>query len=437
MNDSIYVTLNTILGEYGDAVFYNSALVKNLLGDLAPSLRKERIQIVNFLEIGGFFQLKYADKSYAMVRAKLEKQLVETYAIDRSIAMWVLDVFSKLQGYNIRNDGAIYEKTLRTPKREVIVEKPPTKVRPYIGDERRPLMKTRPPSVTVNKPNTPFVNLKFAKRISADYHTVAVVKGGLVAACGPNSDGQCNTNTYDWKDVTQVSAGAYYTVGLRANGTVVGAGRDDFGQRDFRGWSNIVQISAGVRHTVGLRGDGSVLAAGFNKFGECNVKHWRNIVRVIAGQGCTFGIKKDGRVLVAGDNKDGSLQVSHLEGVADIAYAAPGRILAHLQNGTVARVGRENTMRRNFTLLKGIKQLSAAPDYFAGLMFDGSVRILTYFWKNSGAEAVAMDWKEIVAIAAGRYHIIGWRADGKVLAEMISSDMTRNRGQTATGKWEM
>ena len=63
-------------------------------------------------------------------------------------------------------------------------------------------------------------------------------------------------------------------------------------------------------------------------------------------------------------------------------------------------------------------------------MFDGSVRILTYFWKDSGAEAGAAGWKEIVAIAAGRYHIIGWRADGKIMAEMLHSDMTRNRGQT-------
>ena len=436
MDDGIYVTLNAILHEYGDAVFYNTNIVKNLLSDLAPALRKERIQIVNFLEAGGFFQLKYAEKSYPIVRAKLERQLVETYAIDKNIAVWVLNIFSKLLGYDITSDGSVYIKSAKKPEKKII-EQPPAKARPYIGDERRPLMKTKPPSVTVNKPDTSFVNLKFAKRISADYHSVAVVKGGLVKTAGPNSDGQCHTDTYDWSDIIQVSAGAYYTVGLKANGTVVGAGRNDFGQRNFAGWSNITQVSAGVRHTAGLRSDGSVLAAGYNKLGECNVTHWRNIVRVVAGQGCTFGIKKDGRVLVAGDNKDGNLQVSHLDGVADIAYAAPGRILAHLQNGTVARVGRENIMRRNFSLIKGIKQLSAAPDYFAGLMYDGSVRILTYFWKDSGAEAVAMDWKEIVAIAAGRYHILGWRADGKVLSEMLHSDMTRNRGQTNTTKWEM
>ena len=436
MDDGIYVTLSAILNEYGDAVFYNTNIVKNLLSDLAPSLVKERIQVVNFLEIGGFFQLKYAEKSYALVRAKLEKQLVETYAIDRRMAVWVLNLFSRLTGYKVTDEGYVYEKAPQAKKKPA-PEKPAARVRPFIGDERRPLMKSKPPDITVHKPNTPFVNLSFAKRISADYHSVAIVKGGLVMACGPNSDGQCNTNTYDWRDVTQVSAGAYYTTGLKADGTVVGVGRNDFGQRNFTGWSNMVQISAGVRHTVGLRSDGSLLAAGYNKLGECNVLHWRNIVRVIAGQGCTFGIKKDGRVLVAGDNKDGSLQVSHLENVADIVFAAPGRILAHLRNGTVARVGRENTMRRNFSLLKGVKQLSAAPDYFAGLMYDGSVRILTYFWKDSGAEAATTDWKEVVAIAAGRYHIIGWRSDGKILAEMLHSDMTRNRGQTNVSKWEM
>ena len=433
MNDGIYATLLSVAEEFGDGVFYNIVLMRNLLNDLAPGFRKERIQVLNFLEIGGDFQLKYADKNYGAVRAKLESQLVETFAVDKGIASWVLDIFSRLMGYRLMEGGAVYGKEKSPREKKPLLEKNSAEARPCIGPERRPLMK-RPPA---KAPVRPFVDLGPQTRLAADYHSVAILGDGQVAAAGPNADGQCNTNTYDWKGVVQVSAGAYYTVGLRADGTVVGAGRHEFGQRDFRGWSDIVQVSAGSRHTVGLRRDGSVLATGANKFGECGVRHWRHISRVVAGHGCTFGIKKDGRVLVAGDNSDGSLGVSHLNGVADIAYAAPGRILALLRNGTVARVGTENTMRRNFSLLRGIKQLSAAPDYFAGLMADGSVRIIAYFWKDSGAEAATTDWKDMVAIAAGRYHILGWRADGRVAAEMLHSDTARNQGQAGTWKWLM
>jgi alpha-tubulin suppressor-like RCC1 family protein len=281
------------------------------------------------------------------------------------------------------------------------------------------------------------ISRKFAQRISADMHSVAITREGHARSAGPNPDGQCHTNTYDWRDMQAVSAGAGFTIGLRKDGTVLGVGRNDFGQLNVKDWTQIKVISAGSRHTIGLRADGTLLACGKNRYGECKVSHWRNIVHVIAGQDCTFGIKKDGRVLVSGNNKNGDLQVSHLENVADIGYAAPGRIIALLQDGTIARVGRENHMRRSFSGWRGIRQISAAPDYFAALFENGKVRLLAYFWPDSGVEAATTDWSEIVAIAAGRHHILGWKANGTIQAEMLHPDISRNKGQLNVGTWEM
>jgi hypothetical protein len=142
-------------------------------------------------------------------------------------------------------------------------------------------------------------------------------------------------------------------------------------------------------------------------------------------------------VLAAGDNKNGDLQASHLEGITDIGYGGPGRIIALTADGRIARIGRENHMRKSFAKWKGIKQISAAPDYFAGLLEDGTVRLLAYFWQDSGAEAACHDWRDIVAIAAGRYHILGLRADGKLEAAMLHPDPRRNKGQLAVGQWRM
>lgn len=418
---------------YGDGVFYNLTTSKNLLNDLAPTLRKERIQVINFLEMGGYFQLKYADKTYPMVRKRLTQQLIEAFAVDESVAEWVLNVFSVMLGYSITDDGAVYteEEAPRAPKPPIMTERPS----PFIGDERRPLMTV--PRPKFGKTTRAFINKRFAQRISADYHSVAVTRDGQVKAAGFNSDGQCHTNTYDWRDMTAVSAGAGFTIGLRADGTVLGVGRNDFGQIGVKNWTDIIEISAGTRHTVGLRSDGTLLACGQNRHGECKVSHWRNIIRVIAGQDCTFGIKKDGCVLVSGNNRNGDLQVSHLEGVADIAYAAPGRIIALLQDGTITRVGRENHMRRNFSGWKNVRQISAAPDCFAGLLENGTVRLLAYFWQDSGVEAATTDWREIVAIAAGRHHMLGWKANGTLLAEMLHPDISRNKGQLNVSRWEM
>jgi len=436
VNEQILETLKAIRDNFGDGVFYNLSTAKNLMNDLAPQLRKERIQVGNFLEIGGYFQLKYADKTYAVVRTRLMEQLMDTYAVDEGVAIWVLNIFSVLLGYDISDNGSVYKEKAPKPKRPL----PATErinPRPFIGDERRPLMTVPRPTFPNVQKKPAFTNWHIARRIAADYHSAAVLRNGQVKATGPNSDGQCNTNTYDWRDMVAVSAGANYTVGLRADGTVVGIGRCDFGQRNFTGWTDIIGISAGTRHTVGLRENGTLLAAGQKRKGGCNVSHWRNIVHVIAGQDCTFGIKKDGRVLVCGDNKAGDLDVSHLENVADIAFAAPGRILALLKDGTLARVGKENHMGKPFTHWRNIKQISAAPDYFAGLFEDGTVRLLAYFWQNSGIETATAAWKNIVAIAAGRYHILGWQSNGKLVAEMLHPDISRNKGQVNVEYWEL
>ncbi|MCL2225118.1 MAG: hypothetical protein FWB96_09165 [Defluviitaleaceae bacterium] len=442
MDAKILDALKAIRDNYGDGVFYNLTTARNLLNDLAPTMRKERIQIVNLLEIGGYFQLKYAEDTYPIVRERLISQLIDTFAVDEKIAEWVLNIFSEFLGFNINDDGAVYraeeleKKHGLKPPLPIMKERPASAEKsPFVGGtERRPLMTVPRPKFGEKKA---IINRKFAQRISADLHSVAVTRDGHARSSGPNPDGQCHTNTFDWRDMKAVSAGAGFTIGLRKDGTVLGVGRNDFNQLDVKDWTDIVTISAGARHTVGLRADGTLLACGKSTHGECKVAHWRNITHIVAGQDCTFGIKKDGRVLVSGNNKNGDLQVSHLENVADIAYAAPGRILALLQDGTIARVGRENHMRKSFERWRGIRQISAAPDYFAALFENGTVRFLAYFWPDSGAEAATMDWREIVAIAAGRHHIVGWKANGTLIAEMLHPDISRNKGQLNVGRWEM
>ena len=59
-----------------------------------------------------------------------------------------------------------------------------------------------------------------------------------------------------------ISAVGYYTVGLKADGTVVAVGDNTDGQCEVSDWRDIVAISAGYGHTVGLKADGTVVAVG-------------------------------------------------------------------------------------------------------------------------------------------------------------------------------
>lgn len=76
-------------------------------------------------------------------------------------------------------------------------------------------------------------------------------------------------------DHWEISAGNTHTIGLRADGTVVGCGstseKNNKGQWEITGWSDIVEISTGMYHTLGLRSDGTIVAVGSNGHGQLSI----------------------------------------------------------------------------------------------------------------------------------------------------------------------
>ena len=80
-----------------------------------------------------------------------------------------------------------------------------------------------------------------------------------------------------WQDITAVAAGYYHSVGLKADGTVVATGFNDYGQCDVSEWTDIVAVAAGGWHTLGLKADGSIVATGRNENGQCETQGWDNM----------------------------------------------------------------------------------------------------------------------------------------------------------------
>ena len=78
-------------------------------------------------------------------------------------------------------------------------------------------------------------------------------------------------------DIVSISAGYDYTVGLKADGTVVATGDNGSGRCKESYWTDIVSIAAGGWHTVGLKTDGTVVATGSSVYGQCNVSDWTDI----------------------------------------------------------------------------------------------------------------------------------------------------------------
>ena len=75
-------------------------------------------------------------------------------------------------------------------------------------------------------------------------------------------------------------------------------------------WFDIVSISAGSSHVIGLKPDGTLFAAGRNDHGECDVYNLYDIVAIGTGYYNTLGLKSDGTVVATGDNKKKQREVS-------------------------------------------------------------------------------------------------------------------------------
>ena len=91
-------------------------------------------------------------------------------------------------------------------------------------------------------------------------------------------------------------------LGLRADGTVLAVGHNDYGQCNVSGWTDIVAIAGNMWATFGLKSDGTVVYTGGHDASDRAkldaVKRWDDIVSIKAyGNTDVFGIKADGTIV--------------------------------------------------------------------------------------------------------------------------------------------
>ena len=242
------------------------------------------------------------------------------------------------------------------------------------------------------------------------YHTVGLRSDGTVVAAGGNDYGQCDVDS--WTDIVAVAAESHHTVGLRSDGTVVATGLNDDGQCDVDSWTNIVAVAAGYGHTVGLRGDGTVVAAGCNDDGQCDVDSWTDIVAVAAGSQHTVGLRSDGTVVATGWNYHGQCDVDSWTDIVAVA-AGYGHTVGLRSDGTVVATGWNDYGQCDVDSWNNIVAVAARWGYTVGLRGDGTVVAAGC---NDDGQCDVDSWTDIVAVAAGSQHTVGLRSDGTVVA---------------------
>jgi hypothetical protein len=104
-----------------------------------------------------------------------------------------------------------------------------------------------------------------------------------------------------------ISAGAYHSLGLKQDGSIVAWGYNSSGQCNMPSPNTgFVAVAAGMGHSLGLKQDGSIVAWGLNDFGQCDVPSPNtSFIAIAAGSGHSLAIlaNKAPVACVAGGNQ--------------------------------------------------------------------------------------------------------------------------------------
>jgi len=211
---------------------------------------------------------------------------------------------------------------------------------------------------------------------------------GSIVGWGNNYYGQTNVPAPN-ADFIAVSAGFLYSLGLKADGSIVAWGWNKGPLNVPAPNADFTAIAAGWWHILALRADGSLIAWGSTNHGATNVPSPNTgFVAVAAGYAQSLALKADGSIVAWGCQGNDSGQCN-----------APS----------------PNT---------GFVGVAAGGSHSLGLKADGS--IVAWGWNYYGQTNVPTPNTGFVAVAAGRYHSLGLKADGSIVAWGYNKDGQTN-----------
>ncbi|MDR1710660.1 MAG: hypothetical protein LBR58_02185 [Propionibacteriaceae bacterium] len=231
-------------------------------------------------------------------------------------------------------------------------------------------------------------------------------------------------------DVAALAAGDEFTLALLEDGTVSAWGSSRQATDVPAGLSGVVSIAAGDGHAVAAKADGTVVAWGDDDSGQADVPAGlTGVVSVAAGDFHSLALKSDGTVVAWGQyapSLDWDEPASVPAGLSSVtAIAAAGKHnLALKSDGTVVAWGENKAATKVPSGLKNVIAVAAGaywvlggeddPEIYAGqslaLKSDGTV----VAWGSGPQPPKGL--KDVVAIAAGDRHALALKSDGTVVA---------------------
>jgi hypothetical protein len=132
------------------------------------------------------------------------------------------------------------------------------------------------------------------------FHSLALKTDGSVVGWGRNNRGQATAP--GGNDFVAIAAGAVHSLALKTDGSVVGWGRNNKGQATAPGGNDFVAIYAGNSHNLALMTDGSVVGWGWDIYGQATPPAGNDFAAIAAGSYHSLALKDDGSVVGWGDS---------------------------------------------------------------------------------------------------------------------------------------
>ncbi|MGI6606452.1 MAG: RCC1 domain-containing protein [Peptococcia bacterium] len=108
----------------------------------------------------------------------------------------------------------------------------------------------------------------------------------------------------------RISGGGMHSIILKANGEVLGWGRNQEGQCNIppAAQSGVVAVAAGNLHSLALKADGTVIAWGSTAYNRCAVPAELNTaIAIAAGEAHSLALRSDGTIVGWGNTNAAAL----------------------------------------------------------------------------------------------------------------------------------
>ena len=96
-------------------------------------------------------------------------------------------------------------------------------------------------------------------------------------------------------DFVSIASGRYHNLALRQDGSIVGFGRNDYGQAVPPDGNDFTAVAAGGWHGLALCSDGSIVGWGGNDYGQATPPEGNDLKAIAAGGSQSLALKQDGR----------------------------------------------------------------------------------------------------------------------------------------------